>query len=122
MIEAPGFDEQAMMRRALVLAEQAERAGEVPVGAVIVRGGQIIAEAHNQRELLAGPDGPCGNPGNHPGGCESRRVAARRMHAVRDARTLPHVRWGNRAGAHSPALSTAPSTPRPVRSAHSTNC
>lgn len=36
------------MRRALALASEAEVAGEVPVGAVIVRDGTIIAEGWNQ--------------------------------------------------------------------------
>lgn len=36
------------MRRALELAREAERAGEVPVGAVIVRDGRIIAEGSNR--------------------------------------------------------------------------
>jgi tRNA(adenine34) deaminase len=35
------------MSRALELARAAEAAGEVPVGAVIVRGGQIIGEGSN---------------------------------------------------------------------------
>lgn len=35
------------MRRALALARAAAQAGEVPVGAVIVKNGAIIAEAHN---------------------------------------------------------------------------
>lgn len=36
------------MRRALELAREAEAAGEVPVGAVIVRDGAIVAEGWNQ--------------------------------------------------------------------------
>lgn len=36
------------MRRALELATEAERAGEVPVGALIVRDGEIIAEGWNR--------------------------------------------------------------------------
>jgi len=36
------------MRRALTLAEQAAVAGEVPVGAVLVRDGQAIGEGFNQ--------------------------------------------------------------------------
>jgi tRNA(adenine34) deaminase len=36
------------MRRALELAQQAEAAGEVPVGAVIVRGNEIIGEGFNR--------------------------------------------------------------------------
>ena len=35
------------MSRALALAETAAASGEVPVGAVVTRGGTVIAEAHN---------------------------------------------------------------------------
>ena len=38
----------AFMARALELARLAEAAGEVPVGAVIVRGGEIVAEGWNR--------------------------------------------------------------------------
>lgn len=43
------------MARALQLAGDAARAGEVPVGAVVVRNGQIVAEAHNSPRELADP-------------------------------------------------------------------
>lgn len=36
------------MRRALHLARQAAEAGEVPVGAVVTRGGEIVAEGRNR--------------------------------------------------------------------------
>ena len=36
------------MQQALQLAAQAEAAGEVPVGAVLVQGGQLLAEGWNQ--------------------------------------------------------------------------
>ncbi len=36
------------MRRALTLAEQAAEAGEVPVGAVVVRDGELLGEGYNQ--------------------------------------------------------------------------
>lgn len=39
------------MRLALEEAEKAFDADEVPVGAVIVRGGAVIASAHNSREI-----------------------------------------------------------------------
>ena len=39
------------MARALELAKAAAAEGEVPVGAVIVRGGEVIAEGRNRREL-----------------------------------------------------------------------
>ena len=38
------------MREAIRLAREAEKMDEVPVGAVVVRDGEIIAEAHNLRE------------------------------------------------------------------------
>jgi tRNA(adenine34) deaminase len=40
------------MREALRLAKKAYAADEVPVGAVVVRGGKIIGRAYNQVELL----------------------------------------------------------------------
>jgi tRNA(adenine34) deaminase len=40
------------MREALRQAQKAYAANEVPVGAVVVREGKIIARAHNQVELL----------------------------------------------------------------------
>jgi len=42
----------AFMREALRLARKAYEADEVPVGAVVVRAGKIIARAYNQVELL----------------------------------------------------------------------
>ncbi len=48
------FDRQ-MMGRAMELAREARNLGEVPVGAVIVRGGRIIAQAYNLRETLEDP-------------------------------------------------------------------
>ena len=50
MIESPG--DENFMREALRQAQKANEAGEVPVGAVIVREGKIIARAYNQVELL----------------------------------------------------------------------
>ncbi|MBN1380028.1 MAG: tRNA adenosine(34) deaminase TadA [Gammaproteobacteria bacterium] len=40
-------DDQRYMRRALELAQRAEALGEVPVGAVLVEGEEILAEAWN---------------------------------------------------------------------------
>ena len=43
------------MQRALELARQAVEAGEVPVGAVVVKDGQIVGEAHNAPRELTDP-------------------------------------------------------------------
>ncbi|MBI2901902.1 MAG: nucleoside deaminase [Planctomycetes bacterium] len=45
-------EEIRFMEEALRQAERAAEAGEVPVGAVIVHDGKIVARAHNQVELL----------------------------------------------------------------------
>ena len=46
---------EALMRAALEEAALALALGEVPVGAVIARGGEIIARAHNERETGGDP-------------------------------------------------------------------
>ena len=43
------------MRHAIIEAKKAEEKDDVPVGAVIVFEGRVIARAHNQRELLKDP-------------------------------------------------------------------
>src|SRR5437764_4780025 len=44
--------DEAFMREALRQAQKAYEADEVPVGAVVVQAGRIIARAYNQVELL----------------------------------------------------------------------
>ena len=43
------------MREALEQARAAARHGDVPVGAVVVHEGRVIARAHNERELRGDP-------------------------------------------------------------------
>src|SRR5947199_10732899 len=50
MIDPP--NDEYFMREALRQAQKAYEANEVPVGAVVVRGGHIIARASNQVGLL----------------------------------------------------------------------
>ena len=45
----------AMMRRALRAAERAAQKGEVPIGAVVARGDEVLATAANERESLQDP-------------------------------------------------------------------
>jgi tRNA(adenine34) deaminase len=47
--------DEAMMVQALALAREAKQMGEVPVGAVVVRSGRILAQAHNLRETVNDP-------------------------------------------------------------------
>ena len=44
-------EDEAFMRKALELAEEAEKEGEIPIGAVIVKDGRVIAAGRNRREL-----------------------------------------------------------------------
>ena len=46
-----------MMERALTLANEASLRGEVPVGAVVYQGEDVIAEASNNREASGDPTG-----------------------------------------------------------------
>ncbi len=57
------------MRRALALAERGAQAGEVPVGAVLVRDGQLLAEGYNR------PVGDC-DPSAHAEIVSLRAAAA----------------------------------------------
>jgi len=47
--------EEAFMRRALDAAVAAAGRGEVPVGAVVVLGEEVVAVAHNERETASDP-------------------------------------------------------------------
>jgi len=51
----PGGSDAQFMRRALELAAQAEAAGEVPVGAVVVVDGRIVGEGYNAPIASADP-------------------------------------------------------------------
>src|SRR3954463_3006635 len=47
-----------MMRLALEEAERASTHDDVPIGAVVARGGEVLAAAGNERELRADPTAP----------------------------------------------------------------
>src|SRR5918994_2028536 len=51
----PSETDIAMMRRALLAAEEAASKGEVPVGAVVARGEEILSVAANEREATGDP-------------------------------------------------------------------
>lgn len=47
--------DEKFMREALAEARDAAAVGEVPIGAVVVRSGEVVARAHNRRELDQDP-------------------------------------------------------------------
>ena len=47
---APSRADEAFMREALAVAKSAEATGDVPIGAVVVKDGVVIARAGNRRE------------------------------------------------------------------------
>ena len=48
-------EDRRLMTLALAQAQAAAAEDEVPIGAIIVRSGQVLAAAHNQREQLRDP-------------------------------------------------------------------
>ena len=56
-MEISQTNDQDYMRLALAEARLAEEAGEVPIGAVVVCNGEVIARAHNTRETDRDPAG-----------------------------------------------------------------
>jgi tRNA(adenine34) deaminase len=56
MVEQPsGANHERMMALALGRARAAEEHGDVPIGAVVARGEEVLAAAGNERELRADP-------------------------------------------------------------------
>jgi tRNA(adenine34) deaminase len=49
------MDDREAMQHAIAEAERAGALGEVPVGAVVVRGGEVAGRGHNRRELDGDP-------------------------------------------------------------------
>ena len=55
MIVFDAGDDEAMIGEALLEARAAALHGDVPIGAVVVRNGEVIARRHNERELTGDP-------------------------------------------------------------------
>ena len=49
------MDDEHWMREALAEAERARGLGEVPIGAVLVAGGEVVGRGHNRREIDRDP-------------------------------------------------------------------
>lgn len=55
MTDQGDIEFESLMREALGQAQLAQAGGEVPIGAVVARGGEVIARAHNRRATDADP-------------------------------------------------------------------
>ena len=81
--------DEELMRIALAQAKEAAALGEVPVGAVVAKDGQVVAAAHNTRETRK-------NATHHAellaidAACRALLEAVA-VRAVRNAGAMPHV-------------------------------
>ena len=73
------------MRLAIAEARKAELLDEVPIGAAVVRDGEVIAAAYNRRETDADPAGHGGIPCNGTSLKQIRRLASIGVYGVRYA-------------------------------------
>ena len=89
------------MRLALREAERALEHDDVPIGCVIVHGGEVIAAARNERELRGDPTAHAEILALREAARAAGRLAAARHGAVRDAGAVRDVRRGDRAGARA---------------------
>lgn len=88
------------MQEALRGSEIAFRLGEVPIGAVIEKDGQIIARGHNMTETLKDPTAHAEMTAIPGGGPRSRRLAAHRLQPLCDGGALLYVRGSHGLGAN----------------------
>ena len=91
--------DEYFMRLALREAERALEHDDVPVGAVIVRDGEVIGAGHNERELRADPTAHAEMLALREAARVARQLARARRGHVRDARAVRDVRRRDRAGA-----------------------
>ena len=91
--------DEYFMRLALREAEHALEHEDVPIGAVVVRDGEVIGAGHNEREAAPGPHRARGAARAARGRPRGRQLAGAGHGAVRDARAVRDVRGGDRAGA-----------------------
>ena len=87
MLPLAFLPEKRFMLRALELAQEAAAAGEVPVGAVVVKEGRVIGEGRNRREA--------GKTALAHAELEAIHLAPHRLRLVRHLGALPHVHGGH---------------------------
>ena len=89
------------MRLALREAEHALEHDDVPIGAVVVRDGEVLAAAHNERELRQDPTAHAEIIALREAARVAGQLAGARRGHLRDARAVRDVRGGDRARARS---------------------
>ena len=110
------------MRLALREAERALEHGDVPIGAVVVHDGEVIARGRNERELRQDPTAHAEMLALREAAREARQLAAARHRALRDARAVRDVRRRDRAGARAARRLRRATTRRPARPAACSTC
>lgn len=82
----------SIWRRALELAREAQAEGDVPVGCVIVRDGEIVGEGRNRPGGTGRRHLPRG-AGGHTGRMrQDRKLASSRLYPLCNVGAMPHVR------------------------------
>ena len=110
------------MRLALREAEHALEHDDVPIGAVLVREGEVVAAAHNERELRQDPTAHAEIIALREAARAAGQLAGARRVAVRDARAVRDVRGGDRAGARAAGRLRRRATRRRARAGACSTC
>ena len=76
------------MKEALKEAQKSYKKEEIPVGAIIVKDGKIIAKGHNLKETKNRPNKTCRNNSNTESVQKIANMETNRMYYVCNPRTL----------------------------------
>lgn len=87
------FDDKYYMKEALKEAKKADKLDEVPVGAIIVKNGEIIARAHNLKEIKNDTTKHAEILAIQKASKRLRCMEVRRMQDVCYFRTMYYVCW-----------------------------
>lgn len=94
-------DDERFMRMALAEAREAYRAGEIPIGAVVVCKGRVIGRGHNLTESLCDVTAHAEMQAITAASQALGGEVPHRLHTLRDGGTLPDVRRRHRVGTDS---------------------
>ena len=112
MSDYQGDLDERMMRLALLEAEGCLDSGDVPVGAVVARDGEMLTAAGNARERVAGPHRARRSAGAAGGEQPLGLLAAGRLHALRHVGAVRDVRRRHACSPGSTAWCSGPRDPK----------